>query len=322
MSTEAASNVRTIYPGSPELRERIRGVMSADKRMSQTVLAREAGVSSTTLSQWLSGTYAGNNEAIEQKLEIWLESYEARRAAGGSLPAAPAWVETPTGQRIVAGLSYAQIAGDIAVIYGGAGLGKTTACQRYALTSPSVWVATMTPASASVVTCLEEVCEAVGAGDAGGGAAKLFRAIVKRVRDTHGLLVIDEAQHLSVAALDQLRSLHDATGIGIALVGNEAVYARMTGGNRAAYLDRLFSRIGKRLGLRQSTEADITALLGAWGIDDGKCRGQLIEIARKPGALRTLTKTLRLASSYAAAESRGVCCEDVRAAARELGSVA
>src|ERR1035437_1267786 len=52
---------------------------------------------------------------------------------------------------------------------------------------------------------------------------------------TGGLLVIDEAQHLSVAALDQIRSIHDATDLGIALVGNQQVYARLTGGNRAAY---------------------------------------------------------------------------------------
>jgi DNA transposition AAA+ family ATPase len=148
----------------------------------------------------------------------------------------------------------------------------------------------------------------------------MARAIAKRVRDTHGLLVIDEAQHLSVLALDQVRSIHDATGIGIALVGNEGVYARMAGGRNAAALDRLFSRIGKRLALRKSTDSDIKALVKAWGISDAKCLPALMEIAKRPGALRTLTKTLRLASMQAAAEKREVCCEDVRAAARELGA--
>jgi DNA transposition AAA+ family ATPase len=121
-----------------------------------------------------------------------------------------------------------------------------------------------------------------------------------------------------VQALDQVRALHDDTGIAIALVGNDGVFARMAGGRNAAQLDRLYSRVGKRLSLRQSTEADITALISAWGIDDAKCRSTLVEIARRPGALRTLTKTLRLASMHAAAEGRAVCCEDVRAAATEL----
>src|SRR6185437_1982020 len=108
------------------------------------------------------------------------------------------------------------------------------------------------------------------------------------------------------------------TGVGIALVGNDGVFARMAGGRNAQQLDRLYSRVGKRLSLRQSTEADIIAMISAWGIDDTKCRATLIEIARRPGALRTLNKTLRLASMHAAAEGRGVCCEDVRAAATEL----
>src|SRR5690606_2961156 len=192
---------------------------------------------------------------------------------------------------------------------------------HYQASRPNVWIATMTPASSGVVTSLEDVCDALGISE-GGGARRMFKAIVKRVRDTHGLLVIDEAQHLSVAALDQLRSIHDATGIGIALVGNEGVYSRMAGGRNASQLDRLFSRIGKRLGLRQSSEADIKAVVKAWGISDAKCMPVLIEIARRPGALRALTKVLRLASVTAMAEKRDVCCSDVRAAARELGTVA
>ncbi|MES8361962.1 AAA family ATPase, partial [Cutibacterium acnes] len=175
--------------------------------------------------------------------------------------------------------------------------------------------ATMTPAMASVVTALEEIAEAVGAGlSSGGGAAKVHRSICRRVTGTLGLLVIDEAQHLSVAALDQLRSIHDATGIGIALVGNEAVYARMTGGNRAAYLDRLYSRIGRKVRLARATAEDVRVILDAWGVRETDCRAQLVDIASKPGALRGLTKVLRLAAMYAAAEQRALCCDDVRAA--------
>jgi DNA transposition AAA+ family ATPase len=146
----------------------------------------------------------------------------------------------------------------------------------------------------------------------------MSKRIHKKVKDTHGLLVIDEAQHLSVAALDQVRSIHDATGVGIALVGNDGVFARMAGGRNAQQLDRLYSRVGKRLRVEKSTEADILAIIKAWGIDDAECRTTLIAIARRPGALRTLTKTLRLASMHAAAEGRAVCCKDARAAASEL----
>lgn len=307
-----------LYRGDDALRETIRDALGTDKTLSQNTLAKKAGFSESALSQWLNSVYRGDNEAVETKLRIWLEAHQARIAADSQLPRAPEFVPTPTATRVMGALSYAQMAGDIIVGYGGAGLGKTSACEQYQRSRPNVWIATMTPASSGVVTALEEISEALNVAP-GGGALRMHRAIVKRVRATNGLLVIDEAQHLSVPALDQIRSIHDATSIGIALIGNEGVYARMAGGRNATALDRLFSRIGRRLSLRASTDADIKMLVKAWRIDDAKCLPVLMEVARRPGALRALTKTLRLASMQAAAEKRGVCCEDVRAASRELG---
>lgn len=311
------ATVTAIYQGDADLRDQVKGVMAREKRLSQVIVAKESGISPATLNQWLAGKYAGDNEGIDAKLRLWLEADQARRAAGGAMPVAPGYVNTPTSARVLGALAYAQMAGDIAVSYGSAGVGKTTSCQHYRDSSPNVWIATMDPSTSGVVTCLQEICDALGL-DTGGGARAMAKRLEKRVRDTHGLLIIDEAQHLSVQALDQVRALHDATGVGIALVGNEGVFARMAGGRNASQLDRLYSRVGKRLRLQQSSEADIVAVIKAWGITDSKCHPTLISIARGPGALRTLTKTLRLASMYAVAEGRTVCCEDVRAAANEL----
>lgn len=319
-ATTASIDATGEAPGI-DIRDQIRQLMDSDKRLSQAKIAKQADMSPTTLSQWLSGTYAGDNAAIEKKLQLWVDTTQAARARADVMPAAPDYVATPTAERVIAALRYAQVAGDIACVYGGAGLGKTTGILRYRTAAPNVWHATMTPASASVVPALEEIAEAVGVSNTVGGATRLHRAICRRIANAGGLLVIDEAQHLSVAALDQVRSIHDATGVGIALVGNESVYARMTGGNRAAFLDRLFSRIGKRVRLVKSTQGDIEALLDAWGIDDDKCRAQLVDIATKPGGLRGLTKVLRLASMHAMAATRALCCDDVRAAWRELGGV-
>ncbi|AVP97938.1 DNA transposition protein [Ahniella affigens] len=305
-----------------DLRERLRALMHEDRQITQAKIARESGLSTTTVSQWFSGTYPGDIEATETKLQQWLDNHSAQRATAEAMPIAPDYVPTPSAEKVIGALRYAQAAGDLALVYGGAGLGKTSAIRRYRNLSPNVWVATMTPASASVVTALEEIADAVGvSGALGGGAAKLHRAICKRIAETAGLIVIDEAQHLSVAALDQIRSLHDATGIGVALVGNEQVYARMSGGNRAAYLDRLYSRIGKKVRLLRSTHGDIDALVGAWNIKDKACAAQLTEIGSKPGALRILTKVLRLASMYATAQQRAMCCDDIRAAWLDLGGV-
>lgn len=324
METEAnENNVVELRPAGPSVAERLRAVMEADRSVTQSRVARETGLSSGAVSAWLSGTYRADPAGIESKVQRWIAAYQEREQAAKRLPDAPAWVPTPTADRILLALSHTQVTGDVAVIYGGAGLGKTTAIRRYAAGGLNVWVATMTPATAAVVPALEEIAEAVGLSSGQiSGAARLHRAIVKRVSGSGGLLVIDEASHLSVQSLDQVRSIHDATGIGLAMVGNESVFARLTGGGtRAAYLDRLYSRIGKRLRLIGSTQADVERLLAAWQVTDKRCRDLLVSVARKPGALRGVTKVLRLAAMRAAAAGRAIELADLEHAVRELSPV-
>jgi DNA transposition AAA+ family ATPase len=282
--------------------------------ITQNQAAREIGVSATTLAQLLAGSYAADPARQVERLARWL-ALAAEARAQASLPPAPAWIATPLAERALAALGYAQMAGDVAVIYGAAGLGKTTAAREYARRYPNVWIATMSPATAGVTTALEEVCLALGFRDLPQGAARMSRAIVARIAGTGGLLVADEAQHLTVAALDALRALHDATGVGLALVGNEMVYARMTGGHRAAYLDRLYSRIGKRLRLTRASREDIELIAGAFGVKNGAVK-LLTEIGARAGALRAVVKTLRLAAMMA--RGGAIAPEHVEHAWRDL----
>lgn len=312
-------------PDDLDLREELRVRMASNKALSQATIAREAGVSSSTLSQWLAGTYPGKEENIREKLMVWYRNLVQRETSSG-LPVGPEFVETPTTRRISGGMRYAQLGPDMVVIYGAAGVSKTKTAERYRKTAPNVWIATATPASAGVAAMLEVIAEAVGIKDAPRSGATLFRLICSRVgvERSGGLLILDEAQHLSPAALDQLRAIHDHAGVGIVLMGNEAVYGRMTGGTtRAAYLDRLFSRIGKKIYVKAPVVEDVEEITAAWGITDPACAQQLREISRRPGGggLRVLHKVLRLASSYAQAKGASLCCADVRAAVQELGVV-
>lgn len=302
-----------------KLREDLRSLIER-KLITQAQLAREVDVSGSAVSQWIAGKYAGDSVALEGRLQIWLDSYRARQADGRRMPTAPSYQMTPTGMRVMGAISYAQDAADIAVVYGAAGVGKTSAIRAYVASSIACWVVTMTPAMSSVVTALEEICEALGISEHG-GAARLYRAILRKVRNSRGVLLIDEAQHLSQAAFDQIRAIHDDAGIGLVFVGNEELAARLMSSSRSSRLDRLTSRIGKVLRLTKPVGKDIDGLIDAWGIKDAKCRQQLHQIATGRGALRTLTKVLRLAAMNAAAEKASLCCEHVARASRELGGV-
>lgn len=289
--------------------------------LSQTRLAQQIGKSSSALSQFFAGTYpsAKGSQEIATLLAQWLEARHEKRRSLSEIPEAPGYTETPSSKRIYAALSYAQMFGDSAVIYGVPGVGKTATAQAYQQSAPNVWIATMAPSTATVAAALEEVCEAVGIRDTLYGAAKMKRAIARRVRDSQGLLIIDEAQHLSTRALEEIRSLNDATGVGLAYMGSEKVHVRITGGSRSEDTAQLFSRQGKWVGIHKTTAKDIAALVSAWGITDKRVLDAAREIGTRPGGLRGLTKTLRLASMFAANDGGQLTREHLVHAWRDLG---
>lgn len=303
-----------------ELRGRVSDIIS-ETGTTQGKVAKEAGVSPAALNQWLQEKYKGDNAEVESKLLKWLAARERRTVAGETMPAAADYVATPAGERIKGVLSYAQAAADLAVIYGGAGVGKTRAIKSYAASSPNVWVATMRPDTACVASCLEEIGESVGLKMAS-RAARQSRDLTHKFAGTGGLLVVDEAQHLNIAAIEAIRSIYDVTGIGLVFCGNESVYVRMTGGSRAATFAQLFSRIGKRLRLSQPSQADVTALADAFGVNGTAERQALMEISQRPGALRSVVKVIRFAAVMAAGNGEAVNLHYISSAWKELGGEA
>ena len=304
------------------LRAHIR-LMTEGSDLSQKQIAREAGVNDGALNQWLQAKYRGNNEVVFEKLRSWVEYRERSQEAAGIMPQAPTFVSTPTAGRILPVLSYAQMAADFCVVYGGAGVGKTSTAKHYKATNPNVWLATMTPDCSTVPAVLDEVATAFGINNEKGGASsKLRREIVGRMRGTGGLLIIDEAQHLNTSGIETIRSLYDATEVGVVLAGNESVYSRITGGARAAHFAQVFSRIGKRLRLNHPIDGDAQMIAEAFGITGKAERDLLADIALKPGALRGMVKVIRNATMFAAGAGSQISSDLIRASWRDLGGEA
>lgn len=292
----SAQNTPILVDPHDETRAKCRDAIR-ESGLSQAIAAREIGISDSALSQWLSRKYGGDRDAVANRVKAWLAACAERAVMSASLPEPPGWIETPSAVRIDAALSYAQMFGDVALVYGGAGMGKTMTARQYAARRPNAWVATMTPAAYALGPCLDRVSEACGLRTPGGRAAKIESNLRDRVEGARGLLIVDESQHLGLRALEALRGLHDATGGGLALVGNETIYTRVAGGRRAAEFAQLHSRVGKRVRLAAPDRKDISLLLDAWSpAVSPEARKRASEAARRPGALRGMTKVLRLAA--------------------------
>lgn len=287
--------------------------------LSQRAIARQAGISGTALNQILSGKYEGNSQAMTEKLVKWISSRDLASEMGRKAGDLPRFVETPTAKKIFAVLKYVSSLFDVAVIYGGAGIGKTRALEKYAEMRPNCFFVTISPATASVAAALEEIALTLGLKGFSGRASRLQREIVRRLKDTKGILIIDEAQHLYLNGLESIRAIHDATEIGLILSGNESVYSRLTaGGTRSAAFAQLFSRIGKRLHLSGSLPGDGTALAKSFGVNGEREIKLIEEIAKTPGALRGVVKTLRLASVLAHQDGGQVNLKNIELAWRDL----
>jgi DNA transposition AAA+ family ATPase len=300
------------------LRTQIKAAMELDG-ISQAKLAGELGLSYARFNQWLHCVYPGKREPIVHAVRAWLDRRIAAAELKATLPDAPEYFETPSANAAIDALSFAQIAPAVVVIYGGAGVGKTTAIRRYQSKAPNVWAVTATPNTARPGPLLSRICVELGIRPSANNA-RMETSIYDRVRDTRGLLVVDEAQHLCHRSLDCIRQIHDATSIGLALAGNERIYAQMTGGSRDAVYAQVFSRLAKRVRLTKPKPADVDALLSAWGVNDPDCRKFCMDIGRRPGALRGLTQTLRLARMFASQQdTREIGLAHVRHAWLDLG---
>lgn len=298
----AVAQLKQVPPpnlgGTMPIAEEVRAEMRSSG-LTQREVARQAGIQATMLSSWLNGSYKGDVERVTTDLRIWLDARAARKEGAKSLPASPGYLETPTSRQIVKVLRFAQVAGDICVIGGAPGTGKSSTIAHYADTNPNVWVVTISPDCSGVVPTLEEVAIAIGMRELPGGAARLRREIESRIKRTDGLLVVDEAQHLSTSALEELRTLHDRTSVGLVLAGNRQLFGRLTGGKRAEGFAQLYSRVGKRFEIPAPKPADADVLSDHFGIADKEARTFLRAIADEHGGLRLLVKTVRLAILHA-----------------------
>ncbi|EJA5034741.1 AAA family ATPase [Salmonella enterica] len=266
---------------------------------TQGVIAKEVGVSEATLSELRKGRYKGDTEGMHDKLLMWHQDWQKSQ----ELPGAPQLVETQTLRDLRELFQTVRVMGCISVLVGVPGVGKTVAAREYSNRVSNTWMVTLSPAHSTVTECLLELADALGIDNPQRSKGALTRAIRKKLNGTRGLVIVDEADHLSMDGLEQLRAIQDATGVGMVLIGNPSQLAKAT--HRGTDdLARLFSRFARTKQLRKAKKADVVAIAKAWGIEGEDELSLMQSIAEKPGALRVLTHTLNQA--WLAASGKGV----------------
>lgn len=135
---------------------------------------------------------------------------------------------TPTAASITALLGYCQDFGELGVVVGEPGVGKTAAVKSYVAGRAGVWLVTLSPSTSALVPCLTLICTTIASFAPNTGALDVRGAILNRLRCYLDPcpLIIDEAQHLSDQAIEEVRALHDQAGMAVVFVGNRGLVDR------------------------------------------------------------------------------------------------
>lgn len=203
--------------------------------------------------------------------------------------------QTQTVDEIFMAVSFAEAAGDISLIYGDAGLGKTISLKRYVSMHPDSIYIELKDCDKSVKGVCEKILSRIGKLQRGTDRL-LVDIITKYLSSTPRLIIIDEAQHLSIRALENLRAINDVTESGIVLCGNPTVYDRMHGRGQAHFA-QLYSRIGIRRHVTEPTLDDITAIFQPYCLDKESLL-YLHKLALQRGGIRNCIKVLNIALQF------------------------
>ncbi len=229
---------------------------------TQTAVATEMGISSGALSSFLAGSYK-TPHTIVPRVRSLVDMAEKKKVSLRD----PGFVETSVSKMVENAIRYSHIRGKISVVYGDAGIGKTQAFRHYLQGNQLAVGITISPTYASITGVNELLAEKLGVRER--VSRKITAELIGKLRGSGRVVLIDEAQHLTVRALNHIRCLADEAEIGVCLIGNEEVYSKLKGSGKADFA-QLFSRIGMRepVSVQDITRGDVEKVFRQAGLEE------------------------------------------------------
>lgn len=250
--------------------------------ISQNQFAKKIGLSGALISQYLSGKYAGDIDTLEARIRAFLN-----RSKEKTINLNFSFIETTSASRMLETIKYAHIEEEINVIVGGAGLGKTYVLQEYAKQNKEVILIYSTPAL-SVKGLLVNICNQLQLEEKG-ATPVLFDRIVNKLRGTGRLILIDEAENLTVKGLEILRRIHDFTEVGLVLAGTPELLKNLLG--RKKELRQLYSRVGLLCDIGFNLDDEDIAKIATGYLQTDALNASLVKFAK--GSARRLKKLVK-----------------------------
>ncbi|MDP0395699.1 AAA family ATPase [Glaesserella parasuis] len=253
-------------------------------KIGQKEVANKLGVSIATVSLYLRGEYDGNVEELNIKVEQFLARQKDKVL---EYKVSAEFVPTFTARQIMATIQEAHIEGDMCAVYGASGLGKTQAVLQYAKENTGV-ILIETNMSYTAKVLLQKISEKLNLNNRG-TLDQLFDGIVARLKGSERVIIIDEAENLPTRSLEFIRRIHDATKVGVALVGTERLLINLKG--RHNDLAQVYNRIWRTSSLGNALPEKDLHLLTERALNTGEYNELFFKHSQ--GNARRLNKLIR-----------------------------
>jgi len=226
------------------------------ERCSIAAIASAIGMHRSSVSTYLNDKYEGVIEDIESKIVSFLDLSEERanESIVFNYEIESECIKTNVFKSVIDTIRTVHIEKEIGVIYGEAGIGKTTAIKEYVKTEPNaILIEADHGYTARVI--FGELHKRLGLGEPSYRLHEVTTSVIKKLKNSERILIIDEAEYLPYKALDMVRRIYDKAGIPVVLVGLPALISNLRG--RCGEYQQLYSRVGIATSLSKLNSNDI-----------------------------------------------------------------
>lgn len=280
-------------------------------RKSQRQLSKETGLSTSVISQFLNGTYTGDNEEVAKTIGQYLAVGKERLNNVSDVQFVENLYNT---QVVLFACNYAHRNNDITLVSGDAGAGKTTALKYYAEHNTGVIFVTANACITTATAILSLICRQIGR-QVPTRRAALMNTLVEQLTGTNRLIIIDEADHLLLDALQAVRNLNDTAHCGIVLSGNDKIYRQMLSPRRGYEFEQIRTRIIVRK--KVFNEYTVEEMRAMFPSLNQECIGYMLKLACAE-SLRTARKLYEVAREVANAKKEALSVKHLRNTQKQL----